>query len=74
MLDWLGLLNISTSLSQFLFCAVVVEKSKSRSSQFELPAILWFESNELSGFDNFEHDDDSFNEFADPIIYRFYFF
>lgn len=58
---WLGLLKISMSLSPFLL------NIKSASlSQLELPATLWFESNELRDFDIFEHDDDSFNDVAEP--------
>lgn len=49
------------SLSPFLL------NIKSASlSQFELPAIEAFESNELRDFDILEHDDDSFNDVAEP--------
>lgn len=62
MLDWLGLLKISTSLSipsRFEFKSVSLSRS-----EVEEPATLWFESAEPLVI--FEQDDDSFSEVADP--------
>lgn len=42
------------------------DPSISRSDR-PLPATLWFESKELSDFDNLEHDEESCLEDDDPV-------
>lgn len=49
------------SLSPFL-----LNRKSASLSQFELPATLWLESNELCDFDIFEQEDDSFRDVAEP--------